>query len=401
MKFEEMNIDPRMLELIHKLGITEPTEIQEKSIPPGMAGKDVIGQSMTGSGKTLAFSVPILHGVKRDGGIQALILVPTRELANQVAEFMHSVSFGGIKVCRVFGGVSIEPQISHLRRAEVVVGTPGRVLDHIERRTIELQNIKFFVLDEADRMLDMGFIDDIRRVITKLPKNRQTMLFSATIPDEIMYIIRNFMKEPVKLKAQIFVSKHQLKQYYYNVRDEEKLSLLLHLIKKEKPSRAIIFTATKRMTSIVASILRENSVDAEAINGDMPQTKRMNVMEGFHHGKPHILVATDVASRGLDIKDVTHIFNFDVPNDPDSYTHRIGRTARMEAEGKAITLLSPKDHEPFRHIIRQVKDIEKVEEPDFPRIQINMRAHDHRGQRSGGGFASRSGGRRRSFGRRY
>ena len=157
----------------------------------------------------------------------------------------------------------------------------------------------------------------------------------------------------------------------------------------------------KRMTSIVASILRENSVDAEAINGDMPQTKRMNVMEGFHHGKPHILVATDVASRGLDIKDVTHIFNFDVPNDPDSYTHRIGRTARMEAEGKAITLLSPKDHEPFRHIIRQVKDIEKVEEPDFPRIQINMRAHDHRGQRSGGGFASRSGGRRRSFGRRY
>src|SRR3989338_3270411 len=364
MKFEEMNIDPRMLELIHKLGITEPTEIQEKSIPPGMAGKDVIGQSMTGSGKTLAFSVPILHGVKRDGGIQALILVPTRELANQVAEFMHSVSFGGIKVCRVFGGV-----------------------------TIELQNIKFFVLDEADRMLDMGFIDDIRRVITKLPKNRQTMLFSATIPDEIMYIIRNFMKEPVKLKAQIFVSKHQLKQYYYNVRDEEKLSLLLHLIKKEKPSRAIIFTATKRMTSIVASILRENSVDAEAINGDMPQTKRMNVMEGFHHGKPHILVATDVASRGLDIKDVTHIFNFDVPNDPDSYTHRIGRTARMEAEGKAITLLSPKDHEPFRHIIRQVKDIEKVEEPDFPRIQINMRAHDHRGQRSGGGFASRSGGR--------
>src|SRR3989344_1272602 len=397
MKFEEMNIDTRMLELIHKLGITEPTEIQEKSIPPGMAGKDVIGQIMTGSGKTLAFSVPILHGVKRDGGIQALILVPTRELANQVAEFMHSVSFGGIKVCRVFGGVSIEPQISHLRRAEVVVGTPGSVLDHIERRTIELQNIKFFVLDEADRMLDMGFIDDIRRVITKLPKNRQTMLFSATIPDEIMYIIRNFMKEPVKLKAQIFVSKHQLKQYYYNVRDEEKLSLLLHLIKKEKPSRAIIFTATKRMTSIVASILRENSVDAEAINGDMPQTKRMNVMEGFHHGKPHILVATDVASRGLDIKDVTHIFNFDVPNDPDSYTHRIGRTARMEAEGKAITLLAVRDHELFRRILRQVKDIEKAEEHDYPKIKVNIRSHDTRGPRRGGGF----GGRKRSFGRRY
>ncbi|MBS3054553.1 MAG: DEAD/DEAH box helicase [Candidatus Aenigmarchaeota archaeon] len=397
MKFEEMNIDTRMLELIHKLGITEPTEIQEKSIPPGMAGKDVIGQSMTGSGKTLAFSVPILHGVQREGGVQALILVPTRELANQVADFMHSVSFGGIKVCRVFGGVSIEPQISHLRRAEVVVGTPGRILDHMERRTIDLHGVKYFVLDEADRMLDMGFIDDIRRIMSGLPKQRQTMLFSATIPDEIMFIIRNFMKEPVKLKAQIFVPKHKLKQYYYNVRDEEKMSLLVHLVKKEKPSRAIVFAGTKRMADILAGVLKENDVDAEAIHGDMPQARRMKVMESFHQGRPHVLVATDVASRGLDIKDVTHIFNFDVPNDPDSYTHRIGRTARMEAEGKAITLLAVRDHELFRRILRQVKDIEKAEEHDYPKIKVNIRSHDTRGPRRGGGF----GGRKRSFGRRY
>jgi ATP-dependent RNA helicase DeaD len=223
MKFEEMKISSRIVETVKKLGITEPTEIQEKAIPPALEGKDIVGESMTGSGKTLAFSIPIMEKMEKDGGLQSLILVPTRELANQVADVISDISIGP-RVCKVFGGVSIEPQIRQLRNAEIVVGTPGRVLDHMNRRTMDLKNVKVFVLDEADRMLDMGFIDDIKRIMSALPQKRQNLLFSATVPDEIFFIIKRFMKSPERIKAQKYVSKHKLKQYYYDVKDEQKLS---------------------------------------------------------------------------------------------------------------------------------------------------------------------------------
>ncbi len=380
MKFEEMNIDQRMMELIHKLGITEPTEIQEKTIPYAMQGKDVVGQSMTGSGKTLVFAVSIAHNAKRGEGVQALVLVPTRELANQVGDYMHSVLFGGIRVCKVFGGVSINPQISELRHAEVVVGTPGRILDHINRNTLNLKGVRTLVLDEADRMLDMGFIDDIRRIMTRMPEKRQNLLFSATVPDEIHRLIRTFMREPVSIKAQTLVSKHKLKEIYYDANDNEKVSLLIHLVKQEKPYLAMIFCGTKRTTDVVTEALRNNGVEAEALHGDIPQDRRMRVMASFHKCKPRVLVATDVASRGLDISDVSHIFNFDVPRDADSYTHRVGRTARIGRDGKAITLLTRGDHEAFRRIMRVHRDIEKLDAGEFPKLKIMMGKYRNEGR---------------------
>jgi len=370
MKFEELINDERILKAIKDMGFTEPTEIQKKSIPLAMHGKDVIGQSMTGSGKTLAFGAPILHKLEHGKGIQALIITPTRELADQIAVNMkHFAKHMKADIVEVFGGVSIEPQISHLRRADIVVGTPGRILDHMNRGTIDLRSVKVLVLDEADRMLDMGFIDDIRRIMSVLPAKKQAMLFSATMPQEIEFLARRFMNAPEIIRTQSFVSKHKMKQYYCDTNRNDKLSLLVHLISKEKPSLAIVFCNTKRATDFVGRTLEGNGLEAKAIHGDLSQNARMNVLEGFHRGRPHILVATDVAARGLDIKNVSHIFNYDLPSDAENYTHRIGRTARIGKEGKVISLLSVEDHDAFRRIIR-VHDIEKIVEKDFPKIRV-------------------------------
>ncbi len=369
MKFEEMGFDERILKALKEMSFAQPTEIQEKSIPLVMKGHDVIGQSMTGSGKTLAFGAPILHKLEHGKGVQALIITPTRELADQIS--MHMKKFSKhIKatICEVFGGVSIEPQIANLRHADIVVGTPGRILDHLNRGTIDLRRVRFLVLDEADRMLDMGFIDDIKRILFHLPKQRQTMLFSATMPPEIEFLARRFMNSPVKIKTQSFVSSRKMKQYYYDAKQSDKLSLLVHLINKEKPHLAIVFCNTKRNTDFVARVLVENGVEANPIHGDMSQAARMNALQGFHRGQPHVLVATDVAARGLDIKNVSHIFNYDLPADAENYTHRIGRTARIGKEGKVISLLSAEDHESFRRILR-THDVEKVVEKEYPKIK--------------------------------
>jgi len=388
MEFSDMNIDPKILKALNEMGLKTATEIQEKTIPVAMQGKDLTAQSMTGSGKTAAFTVPILHKVQHGSGVQALILAPTRELALQIAEHQQKISkHGRLSICTVYGGVGIEPQIAALRHADVVVGTPGRVLDHMERRTINFSKLKILVLDEADRMLDMGFIDDIKIIIAKLPTERQTMLFSATLPDEIRNIAHRFMKHPVSIKAAVTVSKHKLAQFYYDVRDDEKLSALVHLINKEKPSLAIVFCATRDRADMVADALQQHGAEAKPIHGGMSQGARTTIMEGFHRGRPHILVATDVAARGLDIKNVSHIFNFDLPQDFDAYTHRIGRTARIGKEGKALSLLSYKDHDVFRKIL-QHHEIKRIKE-DFPKLEFRMR------ERRGGGGGGRGGGRRR------
>ena len=392
MNFEEMNIDKEILEAIKDMKFEKPTEIQEKSLPPALLGKDIIAQSMTGSGKTAVFAVPIIQFVERGKGVQALVLAPTRELANQISEQFRKMSrHKKVRICEVFGGVSIEPQIHDLRTAEIVIGTPGRMLDHMRRGTINFRGVKMLVLDEADRMLDMGFIDDIKDIVSALPKKPQTMLFSATIPDEIMYIARRYMSDPVRIMAQRHVEKHKLKQVYYDVKSEYKVSLLLHLIEKENPSLAIVFCSTRTTTDIVANHLEQNGVEAKAIHGGLTQSRRTNVLEGFHRGRPHILVATDVAARGLDIKNVSHVFNFDIPKTVDEYTHRIGRTARIGKEGKAISLLSSHDHEAFRKIFGRF-EMEKMKVDFVPKF-IPLRAPRREGYRRspprGGGYGRR------------
>jgi len=376
MPFEKLKIDTHVIRALKDMHFVKTTEIQELVIPLAMQHKDIVAQSMTGSGKTAAFGVSMLHFIEKGRGVQALVLVPTRELAEQVGEDIKKFSkYINVNIAKVYGGVGIEPQISALRHSEIVVGTPGRILDHMSRRTVNFSSLKILVLDEADRMLDMGFIDDIRRIIHALPRRRQTMLFSATIPDEVVRIARNYMHNPVRIRTAAYVPEHKLRQYYYDVPEEDRISLLIYLIKKENPPLALIFCGTRHETDFVAYALAQNGVEAKAIHGGMTQQQRTHVMEGFHRGKPHVLVATDVAARGLDIKNITHIFNYDVPQDADNYTHRIGRTARIGKEGKAITLLSRKDHEAFRRIMRFIK-IEKLTERNYPKIFVKR--HERR-----------------------
>lgn len=388
MNFHEMRITHQVLSAIKDMGFSEPTEIQAKALPPALEGRDVIAQSMTGSGKTLVFAAPIIQLVEAGKGVQALVIAPTRELANQISgEFRKLSRYKKVHVCEVFGGVAIEPQVHELRRADVVIGTPGRIMDHMHRGTVSFAALKTLVLDEADRMLDMGFIDDIEMIISQLPRRRQTMLFSATIPDEILYIAHRHMNHPVKIAAQRHVAKHLLRQFYYDVKSEYKISLIAHLLEKEKPKLAIVFCGTRTMTDVVAYHLQQHGIEAKAIHGGHEQAKRMKVLEGFHAGKIHVLVATDVAARGLDIKNVSHIFNFDVPKTVDEYTHRIGRTARIGKEGKAISLLSKHDHEAFRKIISRF-DIEKGRADFHPRA-IPLRSQRERGPMHRRGFSRR------------
>ena len=388
MKFADMNIDKRIQKALLEMKFYEPTDIQEKSITLALQGKDIIGQAMTGSGKTAAFGVPLVQGVEQKKGVQALVMTPTRELAVQVSDELKKFSRHCLLgVAAVYGGVSIEPQISALQRSEIVVGTPGRILDHMQRGTLRLNKVRILVLDEADRMLDMGFIDDIRKILSSLPENRQTMLFSATMPEEIVYIAKRYMKNPARIVTQRHISRHLLKHIYYDVRQDEKLSVLSHLIEKEKPSLAIVFCGTRRTANFVDRYLRESDVDSRAIHGGITQAQRTHVLDGFRRGRPHILVATDVAARGLDIQNVSHVINYDIPKTADDYTHRIGRTARFGKAGKSISLLSSQDHPAFRSIIRHI-EIENGR-LDFKPQAIRM-PREHREQRH-----------ERRYGRRY
>ncbi len=375
MKFTDLKIDPRILKALEEIKFHEPTEIQLKAMPPALEGKDMIGQAMTGSGKTAAFGIPIAQRVAAGKGLQALVLEPTRELAEQVTrELVKFSKYCGLRVAPVYGGVDIVPQINALRSAEVVVATPGRILDHMQRGTIRLSGVHVLVLDEGDRMLDMGFIDDIRRILSQIPASRQTMLFSATMPDEILNLSRRYLRSPVRIDTPHHISKHLLKHAYYDVKQDEKLSVLVHLIQKENPSLAIVFCAMRYVTDIVAEALQSAGIEAKAIHGAMTQSARMHVLDGFHRGKPHILVATDVAARGLDIQNVSHIFNYDVPKTVDDYTHRVGRTARLGKTGRAITLLSSQDHPTFRKIVQYI-EMEKGRIEGFKpfRMQVQRR----------------------------
>lgn len=369
MKFEELNINPKLIRQTKELGFKELTSIQEKCIGEILKGKDVVGQAETGSGKTLAFCLPLLDMIMPNNGLQVLVLTPTRELCIQVTDVFKD--FGknlGIKTTSVYGGVSIEHQIKNIPTSQIIVGTPGRILDHIHRKTIDFKNIRFLVLDETDKMLDMGFIDDVERIIRYIPKKRQTLMFSATIAENVHRIAKKHLKNPLVVRTKPLVDKSKLKQVYYDIyKQNDKFPLLVHLLKNCTPGLAIVFCGTRRETDVVAKNLRRQGINASAIHGGMTQNKRLKSLEQLKNQKTEVLVATDVAARGLDIKNVTHVYNYDVPKTPKEYIHRIGRTARAGTNGDAITLLTRRDHDNFRRV--QSDEKLRIELADFPQFK--------------------------------
>ncbi|VAV84695.1 DEAD-box ATP-dependent RNA helicase DeaD (= CshA) [hydrothermal vent metagenome] len=362
--FQDLDLSKELLKAISTMGFEEPTPIQAKTIPVLLAGKDVIGQAQTGTGKTAAFGIPIVEIVepkKRD--VQAIILAPTRELAIQAAEEMNKLGrYKGLHALPVYGGTSILRQINALKRGvHIVVGTPGRVLDHLQRRTLNLKGVKIVVLDEADEMLDMGFVDDITKILKETPDNRQTMLFSATMAPGILKISKRYMTDPEKLKiATDTLTAPKINQIFLEVRQSGKLEALSRFIDSSDGGRFLIFCHTKREADDVSSDLQLRGYDAGAIHGDFSQQQREAILKRFKQGGIDMLVATDVAARGIDISDISHVINFSIPQNPESYVHRIGRTGRAGREGVAITFVTPREGKQINLIRRVAKaDIKK------------------------------------------
>jgi len=370
--FENIGLNSLLVTTIKRLGFEMPTPIQKKSIPYIIKGRDVIGESATGSGKTLAFGCGIIENTVFRHGLQALVLTPTRELAEQVKEDLKKLSYKqNLTIIAVYGGVAIGPQIRDLSKAEVVVATPGRLLDHLQRGTVNLSKVKILVLDEADRMFDMGFIDDVEKIIRASQKKRQTLFFSATITSRVNDLANSYMNSPVKVSGVKMVDPSKLKQVYYDVERNMKLSLLTHLLRHEKSGLVMVFCNTRRNTDFVVNTLRVNDIDAIAIHGGLTQSKRTKTIDLFNKAKMTVLVCTDVAARGLHVENVSHVYNYELPKDPKDYVHRIGRTARAGEEGKVINLLSSDDHESFTKILRGYSDfsIENVKTPFLQRIR--------------------------------
>lgn len=385
-KFTNLGLSREVTDVLRQHGFKEPSEIQEKTIPLALTGRDIIGGSATGSGKTLAFASAIIENAKSNGQIQALVLTPTRELAQQVATSIKN--FGKnrkLKVLAVYGGVNINTQMREIPDTDVLVGTPGRIIDHLNRRTIKLNDVKFLVLDEVDRMFDMGFRRDVEKIINECPRKRQTMMFSATISGDIDYLAKRYTINPIEVSVKSYVDPSKLKQVYYDVPDNLKFSLLVNLLKNEDSDLVMIFCNTRRNVDFLTENLAYSGIKAQAIHGGIEQKKRMRILEDFNN-KGGILVCTDVAARGLDIKGISHVYNYDVPIDAKDYIHRIGRTARAGKNGKAITILASRDYENFRGITR-LKDLNLTSEelPQLEKMRMKIRGRDKnrfiRGQR--------------------
>ncbi|GHI01332.1 DEAD-box ATP-dependent RNA helicase CshA [Neobacillus kokaensis] len=346
-KFEDLGIGQATLKAVLRMGFEEATPIQAETIPISLANNDVIGQAQTGTGKTAAFGIPLVEKVDKEvEAIQGIIIAPTRELAIQVSEELYKIGAGKrVRVLPIYGGQDIGRQIRSLKKApHIIVGTPGRLLDHINRKTMRLDQVHTVILDEADEMLNMGFIEDIEAILAEIPEARQTLLFSATMPGPIQRIAEKFMKDPkiVRVKAKE-MTVPSIEQYYLEVQEKNKFDVLTRLLDIQSPELAIVFGRTKRRVDELSEALNLRGYTAEGIHGDLSQAKRLSVLRKFKEGSIDVLVATDVAARGLDISGVTHVYNFDIPQDPESYVHRIGRTGRAGKTGVAMTFVTPRE----------------------------------------------------------
>ena len=411
MNFEQFSLDPRVLAGVKATGFVTPTPIQQQSIPTVMEGKDVLGLAQTGTGKTAAFMLPILNRLTTGklGVVRALIIAPTRELAEQIHQ--TAVSLGRktkVRSVTIYGGVAKGPQVAALRRgAEIVVACPGRLLDHMGDRNIDLSNVEVLVLDEADRMCDMGFLPDIRRILNQLPKQRQTLFFSATMPDEIRGLADNILQDPVTVQIDLIAPAKTVSHALYPVPEGLKSKLLLAQLKQVATGRVLIFTRTKHRARNLASDLDNRGYRVAALQGNMAQNQRQRAIDGFRAGQYDILVATDIAARGIDVAEISHVINYDMPDTADAYIHRSGRTGRAELTGEAFTLTVPSDEKTVREIERALGErLERRRLEDFDygafvpekqpasyparanRTNYNARSLN-RGGSNGGGYNSR------------
>lgn len=375
MNFEQMNIITPILKALRAEGYTTPTPIQEKAIPVILEGKDLLGCAQTGTGKTAAFSVPILQLLHEDRKnirgprvIKALILTPTRELAIQIGDSLTAYGkYTGLRHSVIYGGVSQVPQVNALKAGiDILVATPGRLLDLMNQKYINLANIKMFVLDEADRMLDMGFLHDMRKIIAQLPTKRQTLLFSATMPPEITRMVDSILINPAKVEVTpVSSTVDTIEQKVYYVDKKDKKTLLIQLLKNKTIDSALVFTRTKHGADKVAKELAKVSISAQAIHGDKSQTARQTALDNFKHKRTRVLVATDIAARGIDVQELSHVINYDLPNIPETYVHRIGRTGRAGMSGIALSFCDVEEKEYLR-------DIQKLISKKIPVIENKL-----------------------------
>jgi ATP-dependent RNA helicase RhlE len=363
MSFSSFKLDPSLLRGVAALGFTEPTPIQRDGIPPALEGRDLLACAMTGSGKTAAFALPILQRLlgKKRGTTRALVLAPTRELAAQIVDHFNALGrHSGLKAAAVYGGVGMQPQERALRSGvDIIVACPGRLLDHFRHSYARLAGLEILVLDEADRMLDMGFLPDIRRILKHLPPVSQTLFFSATLPPPIRELSREMLRNPVALNVERPAAPATgVRQAVYAVRQEVKSALLLELLRREDAiANALVFTRTKHRANRLAQFLHRNGVACERVHGNRSQAQRTEALAGFKGGRFRVLVATDIAARGIDVEGLSHVVNFDVPHVPEDYIHRVGRTARAGATGEALTFVSPEEINELRAIERTVAKV--------------------------------------------
>ncbi|QSZ27066.1 DEAD/DEAH box helicase [Aceticella autotrophica] len=370
-KFNELGLNEDILKAIDDMGFEEPSKIQVEVVPVLLEGYDVIGQAQTGTGKTLAYGAPILNNMDKTGGkIKGIIVAPTRELAIQVNDELNRIAkYTKVKLLPVYGGQPIERQIKALKRGvDIVVGTPGRILDLCRRKILDLSGIKYFVLDEADEMLNMGFIEDIEEIIKLLSDERQTMLFSATMPEKVQRLAKKYMKPDLKhiLIAKNTMTVSTVYQYYYEIKQKDRFESLCRILDVDEPSTAIIFCKTKKGVDELVNSMQARGYNVEGMHGDMSQNQRLNTLKKFREGNLDFLVATDVAARGLDVENVSHVINYDLPQDVESYVHRIGRTGRANKEGKAYTLVTSREYVTLKQIEKITKS--KIKRREVPSI---------------------------------
>jgi len=359
MYFTELNLSESLQEAVKKMGFEETTPIQAEAIPPGLAGRDIIGCAQTGTGKTAAFLLPafqrLLQDERKTKHPRVVVLAPTRELVIQVARDAQALAGRTpIRIAAIYGGAKMGPQINKLRRGvDVVIATPGRLQDHMRRKNINFKALQVLVLDEADRMLDMGFLPDIKKIVRQMPQQRQTMLFSATMSSPILNLTRQFQQNPVTIELSKATPPEAIRQALYPVPKHLKTQLLIALLEQMEIDSMLVFTATKQEADIVTRQLSQKNIAVACIHGDFRQQQRIAALEGFRAGKYQVLIATNIAARGLDVEGISHVINYDVPEQAENYVHRVGRTARAEADGDAITLVTP-DDEPMIYRIQHL-----------------------------------------------